>query len=118
MAFLSFEVLLGACRDFHGKGHQIFGFSPRGEMLLPSKGGQYLVTPWGRHPLFVPDDGSEVDPAGYLGPAPVKPAVQAAGGNGEDEEIEDEEDDDEEDVGGADDELNDEAGADNEPEPD
>jgi hypothetical protein len=105
--FDSFEGLLSACRDVHGKGYQIFGFSPKGELLLPSRGGQYLVTPWGRHPLFVADDDSEVDPSGYVGPVPIKPApaAAAANGNGEDEKIEEE---DEADEGGVDEGLDDE----------
>jgi hypothetical protein len=114
--FDTLDGLLAVCRDARGKGYQIFGFSPRGELLLPSKGGHYLVTPGGRYPLFAEDHDAEVDPSGYLGPAPIKPAVQAHGGNGDDEEIEDEEEDDEEDEGGAggeeeeEDEVDDEAG--------
>lgn len=96
----SIEELMVVLRASRQQGGQAFGF--RGDLLLPSQGGHYLVTPWGRFPLFTDDRDNEVDPKGYLGPVPsilrpVPVPVVSNSGNGDDEAMEqsdDEVDDD------------------------
>jgi hypothetical protein len=85
----SFEEMLATWREARQKSVQIFGF--HGDILLPSKGGHYVVTPWGRYPLFAEDASTEVDLSGRVGPDPSIPhpvaaAVQPASGPDDDNE--------------------------------
>jgi hypothetical protein len=107
----STEALVGVLREARQQGGQAFGF--RGHLLLPSKGGHYLVTPWGRFPLFAEDHDTEIDPAGHLGPLPPIPKKAAPvpvssvpEDNGDDEPMDEEDDegvDDDDDDEGVDD---------------
>jgi hypothetical protein len=67
----SFDEFLALwCRIWqHQRSGQLLGFTPNGERILPSQDG-YMVTPWGRFPLFVEGDAAGVDPLGRLGPIP------------------------------------------------
>lgn len=64
----TFDELLTTMRARRSQGGQMFAF--RGDLLLPSRGGHYLVAPEGRYPLFVSDDETEVDVDGFIGPVP------------------------------------------------
>jgi hypothetical protein len=74
--FDSFDEVLEEFRRVRREGGQAFGC--HSEVFLPSKGGDYLVTPWGRFPLFVAEASDEVDPRGRLGPARPRPQPQPA----------------------------------------
>lgn len=83
---------------------QIFGFSPRGELILPSKGGDHMVAPWGRFPLYTKGNDADADPLGRLGPLPSipkavpKPAPAVPEADDYEEPVDQENDDIEDDV--------------------
>jgi hypothetical protein len=103
----STEELVTVMREARMDGGQAFGF--RGELLLPSKGGHYLVTPWGRFPIFAAEVDNEVDLTGRLGPVPIipkailVPAPSVSEDNGDDEPMDDDDVDDDDDDEGVDD---------------
>jgi hypothetical protein len=89
--FATLDELVACARTFHGKDTQLFCFV--GRRLRVSKGGNYLFTPWGNHPLFLVDDAGEEDEDGFMGEVPhFVPPVASPVGTDPDEEDEDEED--------------------------
>jgi hypothetical protein len=106
----SLDEYLTVWRETSQKGGQAFGF--RGDLLLPSKGGHYLVTPWGRFPLFAEDFDTEVDSRGYLGAVPPIPkavpaTAQSVPEDDDDEELADQEEDDDIEGDGDEDDVDD-----------
>jgi hypothetical protein len=92
-AFETLEEAVSTLRAHHGHDTQVFAFS--GVRLGISRGGGYLLTPWGNHPLFVADPTQEADDDGFMGTDPQFSQPPAQGGPAEaDDVLPDDEDED------------------------
>ncbi len=74
----SADAFLGVWRKAYSEhAAQIFGFH-KGDLILPSEGGDCMVAPWGTFPLFIKASDTTGSLKGYLGPHPAVQQPESA----------------------------------------